>query len=203
VTVPAQNGADAAAGGCIAPRVVGVNLAMARRALRASGCRVIVRQLPAHGTFVTPASPDGRQLVARQSPKAGHSSRAVTVWVRPLCAQAAEPGPARRGPVVRRGPTELIAGLYLAGGPARTGPHCRRGVSHGGTVIVSTPAGEVVKRRQVREGRFAIFPLRPGSYVVEGTLSGGSGGASTQTPATTVSIRPHHTTRLNLVAAIP
>ena len=84
-------------GTCVAPDVVGVNLAMARQALGASGCAVTVRQLPAHGSYVTPASPDGRQLVGSPAPVAGDRSRAVTVWVKPLCAQPANPGPEATG----------------------------------------------------------------------------------------------------------
>jgi hypothetical protein len=201
--LPAPGGAETSGASCIAPEVVGVNLSMARRALGDSGCQVTVRQLPAHGTFVTPAQPDGRQLVARQSPKAGRSSQDVTVWVKPLCAQSALPGPAQRGPRVTKGPTELIAGLYLEGGPLRTGPHCRRGTTEAGTVTVSTPAGKVLLRRQVRAGHFGIFPLAPGSYVVGGTFSGGAPGARPQVPQTPVTIAARRTTRLNVVVDVP
>lgn len=199
--LPAGGGAEAAAEGtCVAPDVVGVNLAMARRALGESGCAVTVRQLPAHGSYVTPASPDGRQLVARQRPSAGDRSPAVTVWVKPLCAQPANPGPKRRGPVSEKGPTELIAGLYLQGGALQTSPSCRGSSSEAGTVTVSTPGGKVIARRQVRAGRFGIFPLAPGSYVIGGTLAGGHGA---RLPTAPVTLAARRTTRLNLVAYVP
>jgi hypothetical protein len=198
---PASGGAAGSAGACIAPDVVGVNLAMARRALGDSGCGVAVRQLPAHGSYVTPASADGRQLVARQSPSAGAHSQAVTVWLKPLCAQPANPGPQQRGPLVEKGPTELVAGLYLQGGPRQTSPSCRRGASQAGTVTVSTPAGKVIARRAVRAGHFGIFPLAPGQYVVAGTLAA-HGGSPSRLPRAPVTLAARRTTRLNLVADV-
>lgn len=188
---------------CIVPAVVGVNLSNARQALSASGCQIDVEQLPAHGKFVTPSAPDGRQLVGRQRPSSGDHSRAVTVWVKPLCAQPAFPGPSKRGPTASRGPAELIAGLYLQGGPTKTGPHCRPAVPEAGTLVVSTPAGEVVARRQVRAGKFGVFPLAPGSYVLGGTINGGSSSSARQVPQSAVKIAAHRTTRLNVVADVP
>jgi hypothetical protein len=200
--LPVAGGAQAARQGCVAPEVVGVNLAMARQALRSSGCAVTVRQLPAHGSFVTPGSPDGRQIVARQTPNAGGHSQAVTVWVKPLCAQPAQPGPERRGAAQSPGPTELVAGLYLQGGPVQTSPHCRRAFPEAGIVTVSTRGGKAVASRRVRTGHFAIFPLRPGSYVLDGTLSGGPGSAPRDVPATSFTIVAQRTTHLNVVAAV-
>ena len=202
VALPAGGGALAARAGCTAPDVVGVNLAMARRALGDSGCAVRIRQLPGHGSYVTPSSADGRQLVARQSPGAGARSQAVTVWVKPLCAQPANPGPAERGPHARKGPTELIAGLYLQGGPLLRNPSCRRASPEAGTVTVSTPAGKVIARREVRAGHFGIFPLPPGPYVVGGTFAG-QGGHPAQLPSEPVTLAARRTTSLNLVATIP
>jgi hypothetical protein len=198
--LPAAGGAKTAGGGCVAPDVVGVSLAKARKALGASGCGVRVRQLPAHGSFVTPASPDGRQLVGRQSPSGGGQARAVTVWVEPLCSQPAQPGPDRRSQETKRGPAELIAGLYVEGGPALTSPHCRRGRTQAGTVTISTPDGSAIASRQVLGGHFAIFPLAPGHYVLGATLAG-AGRASL--PQMAFFIAPRRTTRLNLVANVP
>jgi hypothetical protein len=158
--------------------------------------------MPAHGKFITPSAPDGRQLVARQRPSSGDHSKAVSVWVKPLCAQPALPGPAQRGPVVSRGPARLIAGLYLQGGPTKTNPRCRRGVSEAGTLVVLTAAGKVVARRQVRAGHFGVFALSPGSYVLEGTISGGSASSARQVPQTAVTIAARRTTRLNVVASV-
>ncbi len=201
-SLPASGGAAASRGSCIAPDVVGVDLAMARRALGDSGCALTVRQLPAHGSYITPASADARQLVARQRPSAGARSQGVTVWVEPLCAQPADPGPPRRGPIVTKGPTELVAGLYLQGGPLQTSPNCRRGSPEAGTVVVSTPAGKVIARRRVRAGHFGIFPLAPGRYLLSGTLAG-QGGHPTQLPSAPVTLAARRTTQLNLVANVP
>jgi hypothetical protein len=188
--------------GCVVPDVIGVKLSNARQALSASGCQITIRQLPAHGKFVTPAAPDGRQLVGRQRPSSGDHSRSVTVWVKPLCAQPAFPGPSKRGPTASRGPAELIAGLYLQGGPTKTGPHCRRAVPEAGTLVVSTPAGEVVARRQVQAGKFGVFPLPPGSYVLGGTIEAGTSSSARQVPQTAVTIAAKRTTRLNVVADV-
>jgi len=202
--LPLAGGAEAAGEGCVAPEVVGVSLSQARRALGSSGCGVEVRQLPAHGSFVTPAPADGRQLVARQSPRAGARSGTVTVWVKPLCSQPVLPGPHHPGVAQSRGPTELVAALYLAGGPLRRSPHCRRGVPAGGTLTVSTPAGKPLASRTVRGGRFAIFPLAPGGYVLDGTLSSSRrGGTPVDFPATAFTVGAHRTTRVNIVANVP
>jgi hypothetical protein len=198
----AAGGATAAHGGCVAPKVVGVSLAQARQALAASGCGVAVHQLPAHGRFVTPASPDGRQLVARQSPPAGAHARAVGVWVEPLCSQPTFPGPARPGAEQRTGPQSLVAGLYLSGGPLQRTPRCRAAHSEAGTLTVSTPSGAVIARRSVRGGRFAIFPLAPGTYVLEGRAAGGAGKGRPAFPQATFTISAHHTTLVNLVASV-
>jgi hypothetical protein len=191
--------AEAGPSSCIVPNAVGVNLAMARQALTASGCAVELRQLPPHGQFVTPAGPDSRQLVAAQSPSPGSRAARVTLSLQPLCAQPASPGPDVRGPVSSSGSTELVAGLFVQGGPIRTAARCRRGVSAAGTLTVSTVYGRVVLRHTVRAGRFAVFPLKPGRYVISGSVASASNTAA-QAQQETVTIAPKHTTRLNLVA---
>ncbi len=201
--VPAAGGAAAAGDGCVAPEVVGVSLAMARHALGSSGCAVTVRQLPAHGSFVTPASPDGRQLVARQSPRGGGRARAVTVFLDPLCAQPALPGPKHAGAEQSRGPAELIAALYLQGGPVKTSPHCRNARPEAGTVSISTAAGQPVATRRVRGGHFAVFPLAPGGYVLAGTLSKSPDGGQVTVPPTAFTIAAHRTTHVNAVVRVP
>jgi hypothetical protein len=201
-TLPAAAGGAKPAGeGCVAPDVVGVNLAMARRALSSSGCGVTVRQLPGHGSFVTPSGPDGRQIVARQSPGGGGRTSSVTVFLEPLCAQPAQPGPKHAGAEQRRGPTELVAGLYVEGGPLQTSPHCRNALPQGGTLTVSSSAGEIVASRRVRDGHFAIFPLAPGSYVLAGSLS--RAGGRLDVPPTGFTIAARRTTHVNTVAVLP
>ncbi len=199
--LPSAGGAKQAGEGCVAPDVVGVNLAMARRALNASGCGVAVRQLPGHGPYVTPSGPDGRQLVDRQSPAGGGRTRAVTLFLEPLCAQPAQPGPKHDGAEQRRGPTELVAGVYLQGGPLRTSARCRNALPEGGTLTVSSSAGNVLASRRVREGHFAVFPLAPGSYVLAGSVS--RAGARLSVPATAFTIAARRTTRVNAVVVLP
>jgi len=183
---------------CVAPEVVGVDLAMARQALSASGCATQIRQLPGHGRFVTPSAPDERQLVGKQRPDGGAHTQGVTLWLEPLCRQAAAPGPESRGPSSEKGPTELIAGLFLEGGPLQTSPRCRQASTAGGTLTIATTEGQLVASRTVRPGSFGVFPLRPGRYVVSGSL--GAGGPEPQPRQVTVAA--HRATRLNLVAPI-
>ncbi len=185
--------------GCVAPEVVGVDLSMARGALQASGCNVVVRQLPAHGDYVTPSSPDTRQLVGSQSPGAGSHASTVTISLRPLCAEPTLPGPETRGPSSSGGPTELIVGLFLEGGPVVTAPQCKRGVPSPGVVTVTTASGQPVAQRTVRGGRFGVFPLKPGHYLISGSFSSSSAAGALAGPQA-VTISAHRTTRLNVVA---
>lgn len=196
--LPASTAAGAGTSGCIAPQVVGVSLSMARHALEASGCAVNTRQLPPHGPFVTPASPDPRQLVGSQSPQAGSQTGQVTVSLRPLCAQPQAPGPPTSGPIASKGPSELVAGMFLQGGPLLTAPSCRRGTPSAGTLTVTGASGQIVAHRAVRDGRFGVFPLKPGRYTLLGSFSAGGPQLAPQP----VRILAHETTRLNLVAKL-
>ncbi len=189
--------AGAAQQGCIAPDLLGVSLAKARHALAASGCALQLRQLPGHGHFVTPSSPDERQLVGAQRPPRGARAQSVTLWLKPLCSQTAAPGPETPGPTTEGGPTELVAGLFLKGGPLRLGPRCRHPSTAGGTLTVATTSGEIVASRTVTAGGFAVFPLKPGRYVVTGS----TGASRPQPQHATVTAK--HLTRLNLVAPLP
>ncbi|MGO9488238.1 MAG: hypothetical protein ACLQBB_04320 [Solirubrobacteraceae bacterium] len=195
--------AAAAPRGCQTPEVVGVNLTMARQVLSASGCQVLVRQLSGHGRYVTPSSPQGQQLVGRQSPGAGRRSAAVTIWLKPLCSQSAAPGPAEPGPAVTKGGTELISGLFLSGGPLVRSVQCRSGVPSAGTITIASPDGRVIVSRSVGDGRLAIFPLPPGRYEVEGSFAEArSNGAPLRATPVPVTITAQRTTRLNLVGQI-
>jgi hypothetical protein len=149
---------------------------------------------------VTPSGPDGRQIVASQTPAAGGHTGAVTVSLKPLCAQSAQPGPDMRGPTSSQGPTELVSGMFLAGGPTVTSPRCRHGVPSGGLLTVTAANGQVVARREVRSGRFGVFPLKPGAYVLAGTISGSAVGR--RLPPQPVNVAAHRTTFLNLVAPV-
>ncbi len=201
--VPGAAAAQGSQSGCRAPDVVGVSLASARAALGASGCQVLVRELPGHGEFVAPNTPQGRQIVARQSPRAGASTELVTIWLQPLCSQPAQPGPAQAR-AVTSGPTELISGLFLLGGPARTSTQCRTGNPLAGTITVRRLAGgRAIASRAVREGRFAVFPLSPGRYEVQGSFADArQSGAPIETVPEPVTITAQRTTRLNLIGQI-
>jgi len=192
--------AAAAPAGCLAPQVVGVSLAAARRALGSSGCAVTVRQLPGSGHYRAPQRPDERQIVRRQAPPAGSRAPKVTVWLSPLCVQPAQPGPPEGVSSLSAGPTELVAGLFLSGGPLVSGTSCRTGRPVAGTLTVLTPQGRRIAARTVRAGRFAIFPLPPGRYLLSGTIAG----SSTQVAggARPFSVLSGRTRRLNLVQQI-
>jgi len=201
VAGPVAPAAAGAAGGCVTPQVVGVSLAAARRALGASGCPVVVRQLPGNGRYRAPSRPDERQIVARQAPPPGSRAAKVTVWLSPLCVQPAQPGPPEGGGSLVAGPTELVAGLYLSGGPLVSGTSCRTGRPVAGTLtVLSAQTGRQIAARTVNAGRFAIFPLRPGRYLLSGTLAGHGSPVGEPRPFTVVAGR---TRRLNLVQDIP
>ncbi len=199
---PASTAAEPGRASCVAPDVVNVTYARARHVLRASGCALAARQLSPHGEgrIYTPPSPDPRQLVGSQSPRAGQRAGSVTLSLKPLCAQSAAPGPDSRGPDVTSGPQELIAGLFIEGGPLELSARCRHGVPSAGTLTVTRADGTPVSSRSVHAGRYAVFPLKPGRYVLSGSFSG-TGGPRTEPK--TVTIAAHRTTRLNVVADVP
>lgn len=190
-----------AGGSCVVPRLVGVSYRLARATLARSGCAVLVRELPGHGRYVSPSRPDPVQIVGAQSPAAGGHGSMVTISLKPLCSQPALPGPATVGPTSARGPAELVVGLYLSGGPLRRRATCATGTPAAAAFTVTTASGESLTARSVRAGRFAVFPLPPGRYVVSGSLApdtSPSPGAQ-QRPFTIVAGR---TTRLNLLAPV-
>jgi hypothetical protein len=200
--VPASTAADPAASGCRTPDVVGVSLAMARHAIGASGCHLVIHQLPAQGRFVTPEDADDRQLVARQSPGPGGRTSAVIVSLRPLCSQPSDPGPDITGPSSRSGPTELVAGLFRQGGPPRLTATCRTGSPVGGILTISSASGQAIAHRSVKSGKFGVFPLKPGSYMVSGSLGDTANGTPIQLGPERVKITAHHTTSINVVETV-
>jgi hypothetical protein len=180
--------------GCVAPAVAGLTERAAAARLHAAGCRVAVRG----AALKQPAV----QTVARQTPRAGSRTAGVVLWVNPLCVRSAAAGPPHdQGR--RRGPTELITGLFIEGGPAVvfSAPGCRYppGRPTAGTIQVLDPAtGAVVRSRTIHRGRYLTFRLAPGRYLVRGRL----GHQSTTQPAT-VGIRPGFTTRRYVVEDVP
>jgi len=198
--VPASTGADPGRRACVAPDVVDVRLARAREVLLASGCAVGTRQMPAGGgDLFTPPSPDGRQMVGAQSPGAGARTGSVTVSLRPLCSQPAAPGPDTRRASVAKGPTELVSGLFVEGGPLRISPRCRHGEPSPGVLTVMRTDGTTISTRSVRAGRYGVFPLKPGSYLISGALAGKGSAPATALPVT---VAAHSTTHLDIVTAV-
>lgn len=196
---PASTGADPGRRACVAPDVVDVSLARAREVLLASGCAATTRQLPAGGELFTPPSPDGRQLVGAQSPGAGARTGSVTLSLRPLCSQPSAPGPDTHGASVAKGPTELVSGVFLEGGPLRISARCRHGRPSPGVLTVMRTDGTTISTRSVRAGRYGVFPLKPGSYLISGALAGKGSPPATALPVTVVA---HSTTHLDVVTAV-
>jgi hypothetical protein len=205
VSAGAHDGGRARGGRCRTPHVTGLSLLAARRALARAGCKVVVHDSQPAGGHITPLTPDPRQLIATQSPAAGRAARTVTISLRPLCAQSAEPGPPPGEPLVKPGPTELISGLYLDGGPLVLSPRCRQGVPSAGTITVADAAGgHVIATQAVAGGSLATIALAPGSYLVTGTFADASvNGRPIQTDPVSVAIPAGGSVRLDVVTAIP
>jgi hypothetical protein len=131
--------------------------------------------------------------------------RTVTVWLKPLCFQSADPGPPAGEPLVKRGPTELVSGLFLAGGPLSRSPRCRSGTPSPGTITVtSSTTGAVVASDNVARGQLATIPLAPGTYTIQGTFGNAfTNGQAMKTQPQQVTITAGYTVRQDVVVAIP
>jgi hypothetical protein len=145
------------------------------------------------------------QLVARQKPAAARQRRSINVWLVPLCAQSAAPGPPAGEPIVTAGPTELASGVFLDGGPLVLRPTCLPGTPSPGTITIVNPTtAATVARSTVATGKLATFPLPPGTYTIQGTLANAtSDGAPIRTRPQTVTIPAGMTVRQDTVADIP
>jgi hypothetical protein len=189
---------------CIVPRLAGASLGVARRRALHAGCALRVYELPADTSLRGRPRLRADQLVTRQTPRAGSLAHAVSLFVRPLCLQPADPGPPAGEPFVRRGPTELVSGLFLAGGPIRARPRCRAGVSSPGRLRVLDPAsGRARAVEVVAAGRLAVISLAPGRYVIQGTFANAfRNGQPIQSRPVSVAIEAGKTTRLDVVADI-
>jgi hypothetical protein len=155
------------------PSLIGLSLSAARHRAARAGCRLQVREA-GNSQIIEKQSyaPNAAQTVVRQSPRAGRMGRTVTVWLKPLCAQSAEPGPPAGEPFVKSGPTELVSGLYLDGGPLSFVPRCGPGTPTAGTITVTSPTtGAVVASDNVANGQLATVPLAPGTYTITGTFA--------------------------------
>ena len=103
-------------------------------------------------------------------------------------------------PRVTRGPTELVAGLYIQGGAFIPGcPQQPRGPYAGTLTATNVRTGRVAARvTRRRPGRLFVVPLAPGTYSVSATTSGGL-----RTVPARVTIRSHRTVRQDVFADVP
>jgi hypothetical protein len=188
------------------PRLIGLSLSAARDRSARAGCKLQVREA-GNGQIVERRlySLNSTRTVVRQAPRARRAGRTVTVWLKPLCAQSADPGPPAGEPFVKRGPTELVSGLYLDGGPLRRAPRCRPGTPSAGTIMVASPTtGAVIASDNVASGHLATIPLAPGDYTVTGTFAGAfRNGEPIETQPQQVTIAAGYTVRQDIVVNIP
>lgn len=156
------------------------------------------------GVDQEPPRQTSHRIVLRQSPRAGSRARAVTVWLKPLCVQSADPGPPAGEPFVTHGSTELVTGLFLEGGPLFRAVRCRVGKPSPGTVtVIDTTTGKVIASQTVVNGQLARIPLRPGTYTVQGTVANALvNGQPISTLSRTVTITAGTVVRQDVVANI-
>jgi hypothetical protein len=107
----------------------------------------------------------------------------------PACSAPSVPLPAHE-PLLTRGPTELVAGLYVQGGAYIVGcPQEPRGPYAGTLTVRGARTGRLVARETLtRPARLFVVALPPGRYTVSAT---GAGGLRTQPQTVTI---PRHTT---------
>lgn len=188
------------------PRLVGLSLSAARHRAARAGCKLKAREASS-GQIVGAHSPNLALPVVRQTPRGGRAGgvgRTVTVWLKPPCRQSADPGPPAGEPLVKRGPTELVSGLFLAGGPPSHSPRCRSGTPSPGTITVtSSTTGAVVASDNVASGQLATIPLAAGTYTIQGTFGNAfSNGQAISPPPQQVTITAGYTVRQDVVASI-
>ena len=162
------NAAADAGGRCHAPLLEGLTFKLARAIAGRAGCRIRVK-----GNLLALARV---QTVSRQSPAAGGITSTVTVWLNRACRKGGTPVPEIHEPAVRRGPTKLVSGFYVAGGPAPryfSAPKCPRHPEPppgAGTVEVLDASGAVVATQTSVARQFVEIPLPAGSYTIRGTF---------------------------------
>jgi hypothetical protein len=190
------------------PRLVGLSLSAARARAARAGCKLQAREAGS-GQIIEKRlyGRNSTQPVVRQAPRAGRAGRVgrtVTVWLKPLCSQSADPGPPAGEPFVKPGPTELVSGLFLDGGPHRFSPRCRSGTPSPGTVTVTNPTtGAVIASDSVASGQLATIPLAPGTYDIQGTFGNAfSDDQAIQTQPQQVTITAGYTVRQDVLANI-
>ena len=106
----------------------------------------------------------------------------------------------RHEPHLARGPTELVAGLYMQGGAFIVGcPQGPRGPFAGTLSAMSTRTGERVARETLtRPGRLFVLVLPPGRYLLRATNAGGLAAVPVR-----VTIPAHRTVRQDVFIDVP
>ena len=115
------------------------------------------------------------------------------------CSVPAVPVPPHE-PVLTRGPSELVAGLYVQGGAYIVGcPQQPRGPLAGTLSATSTRTGRVLARETLRQpGRLFVLRLPAGSYMLRATNSSGLRAAPSR-----VRIPAHRTVRQDVFIDVP
>lgn len=152
---------------CHPGRLVGKTLSAVRLLAAGTGCSLRLRGAKLERAEV--------QTIARQR----RHGRTIVVWLNPLCSGSADRGGPPHEPILKPGPTELVAGLYLVGGPHRfsSAPNCEgiEGTPGEGTITVSNPTtGSVVAAQTIARGHLAMIPLSAGTYSVTGLFADAS-----------------------------
>jgi hypothetical protein len=106
----------------------------------------------------------------------------------------------RHEPLVTRGPTELVAGLYVQGGAFIVGcPQGPRGPFAGTLTATSVRTGKRVAREKLtRSGKLFVLALAPGRYLLRAIDSGGLRSAPVR-----VTIPAHRTVRQDVFIDVP
>jgi hypothetical protein len=106
----------------------------------------------------------------------------------------------RHEPLVTRGPTELVAGLYVQGGAFIVGcPQGPRGPFAGTLTATSVRTGKRAARETLtRSGKLFVLALAPGRYLLRAIDSGGLRSAPVR-----VTIPAHRTVRQDVFIDVP
>lgn len=143
------------------------------------------------------------QTIRTQSFGPGHVAKVVTLSVNPLCPGSLNIGPPPGEPIVKSGPTELIAGLFIEGGAFiyRSAPNCKVfvGKSSGGTITITNSVGTVfADNMALTPGQLLYVNVPAGTYTITGVLTGGN-----KLGPTTVSVASGEIVRQDLVLDVP
>jgi hypothetical protein len=111
-------------------------------------------------------------------------------------------GPPPGEPILKPGPTELIAGLFIEGGAyiERSAPNCKTlvGQSSAGTITITNSVGTVIANMALTAGQLLSVNVTPGQYTISGQFAGG-----TKAGPTTVNVPSGEIVRQDLVLDVP